>query len=30
VPAHKELALGTISGILKLAKVKEEDFWEKV
>ncbi len=30
VPAHKELAFGTISGILKLAKVKEEDFWERV
>lgn len=28
VPNHKELARGTIKGILKLAKVSEKDFWE--
>lgn len=26
VPLHKELKLGTLKGILKLAQVKEEDF----
>lgn len=29
VPYHKELAFGTLKGILKLAKVDEEDFLEK-
>ncbi len=28
VPNHKELKLGTLKGILELAKVKEEDFVE--
>ncbi len=26
VPNHKELKIGTLKGILELAKVKEEDF----
>ena len=26
VPLHKELKIGTLKGVLKLAKVKEEDF----
>lgn len=26
VPLHKELKIGTLKGILKLAKVEEEDF----
>ena len=26
VPNHQELKLGTLKGVLKLAKVKEEDF----
>jgi predicted RNA binding protein YcfA (HicA-like mRNA interferase family) len=26
VPAHKELKIGTLKGILELAKVKEEEF----
>ena len=26
VPNHKEIKLGTLKGILELAKVKEEDF----
>lgn len=30
VPLHKDLARGTIKGVLKLAEIKEEDFWEKV
>jgi predicted RNA binding protein YcfA (HicA-like mRNA interferase family) len=30
VPLHKELAPGTLKGVLKLAQVDEEDFWEKV
>ena len=29
VPNHKELAHGTLKGVLKLAKVGEEDFLEK-
>lgn len=28
VPNHKELKLGTLKGILELAKVKEEEFVE--
>ena len=28
VPNHKELKIGTLKGVLKLAKVKEEDFAE--
>ncbi|MFH1290183.1 MAG: type II toxin-antitoxin system HicA family toxin [Nanoarchaeota archaeon] len=28
VPAHSELKTGTLRGILKLAKIKEEDFAE--
>lgn len=29
VPMHKELAVGTLSGILKQAKISNEDFLEK-
>lgn len=30
VPLHKELAIGTLSGILKQAKVSPEEFMEKL
>ena len=30
VPLHKELAPGTLRGVLQLAKVNEEDFWKKI
>jgi predicted RNA binding protein YcfA (HicA-like mRNA interferase family) len=30
VPLHKELAAGTLRGILKLAKVSTEEFLEKL
>jgi len=30
VPLHKELAPGTLKGVLELAKIDEEDFWQKV
>ena len=30
IPLHKELAPGTIKGILELARVDEKDFWEKI
>jgi predicted RNA binding protein YcfA (HicA-like mRNA interferase family) len=30
VPLHKELAPGTLKGVLKLAQVEEKDFWNKV
>jgi len=30
VPSHKELAPGTIKGVLKLAQVEEKDFWDKI
>jgi len=30
VPLHKELAPGTLKGVLDLAKVNEKDFWGKV
>lgn len=30
VPQHKELAPGTLKGILELAQVEEKDFWEKI
>ena len=30
VPLHKELALGTLKGVLDLAQVDEKDFWQKV
>ncbi len=29
VPLHKELAPGTLKGVLELAEVDEKDFWEK-
>lgn len=28
VPNHKELAYGTLRGVLRLAKIEEKDFWE--
>jgi predicted RNA binding protein YcfA (HicA-like mRNA interferase family) len=30
VPLHKELAPGTLKGVLKLAQIEEKDFWSKV
>ena len=30
VPLHKELAPGTLKGVLELAQVDEKEFWEKV
>jgi predicted RNA binding protein YcfA (HicA-like mRNA interferase family) len=30
VPLHKELAPGTLKGVLKLAQIEEKDFWNKV
>ena len=30
VPLHKELAPGTIKGVLDLAKIDEREFWKKV
>jgi len=30
VPVHKELARGTLKGVLELAKVEEERFWDEV
>jgi len=30
VPLHKELAPGTLKGILKLAQIEEKDFWSRV
>jgi predicted RNA binding protein YcfA (HicA-like mRNA interferase family) len=30
VPLHKELAPGTLKGVLKLAQIEEKDFWDKV
>ncbi|MFH0803890.1 MAG: type II toxin-antitoxin system HicA family toxin [Candidatus Tagabacteria bacterium] len=30
IPSHKELAHGTLKGILELAKIHEEDFWKYV
>jgi len=29
IPLHRELAAGTLRGILSLAQVEEKDFWEK-
>jgi len=29
VPLHRELALGTLKGVLDLAQVNEKDFWNK-
>ena len=29
VPLHKEIKLGTLKNILRLARVSEEDFWRK-
>lgn len=30
VPLHRELAPGTLKGVLELAKVNEQDFWKRV
>ena len=30
VPLHRELAIGTLKGVLELAKVDEKEFWEKI
>ena len=30
VPLHKELAPGTLKGVLDLAKVDEKEFWKKI
>jgi predicted RNA binding protein YcfA (HicA-like mRNA interferase family) len=30
VPLHKELAYGTLKGVLLLAQIREKDFWEKI
>jgi len=30
VPLHKELAPGTLKGVLELAKIEEKDFWDKM
>ena len=30
VPLHKELAHGTLRGVLNLAEINEADFWSKV
>lgn len=30
IPLHKELAPGTLKGVLELAEVEEKDFWNKV
>ena len=30
IPLHRELALGTLKGILDLAQVEEKDFWKNV
>jgi len=29
IPLHKELAPGTLKGVLRLAQVNEKEFWEK-
>jgi len=30
VPLHKELAKGTLRGVLELARVDEKEFWESL
>ncbi len=30
VPLHKELALGTLKGVLELAQVDNREFWKKL
>lgn len=30
IPLHKELAYSTLKGVLLLAQIKENEFWEKV
>jgi predicted RNA binding protein YcfA (HicA-like mRNA interferase family) len=30
VPLYKELAPGTLKGVLKLAQIEENDFWSRI
>lgn len=30
IPFHKELAHGTLKGILELAEIDEQEFWKKI
>lgn len=30
IPVHKELAIGTLKGILDLAEINEKEFWQKI
>jgi len=30
IPLHKELASGTLKGVLDLAQVEEKDFWKNI
>lgn len=30
IPKHNELAQGTLKGVLELAEINEEEFWQKV
>jgi len=30
IPLHRELAFGTLKGILDLAQIEEKDFWKNV
>jgi predicted RNA binding protein YcfA (HicA-like mRNA interferase family) len=30
VPLHKELAPGTLKGVLNLAQIEEKDFWKRI
>ncbi|MBU1292194.1 type II toxin-antitoxin system HicA family toxin [Patescibacteria group bacterium] len=30
IPLHKELAYGTLKGVLVLAQVEEKEFWKKI
>lgn len=30
VPLHKELAVGTLKGVLELAKIDEKEFWKRL
>ena len=30
IPLHKELAIGTLKGVLELAEINEIEFWKKI
>jgi predicted RNA binding protein YcfA (HicA-like mRNA interferase family) len=30
IPLHKELAPGTLKGVLELAQIDEEEFWKRI